>query len=288
MKDYVWPNLTTIDTFIAKGMNSFRINVLMERMTEGSMSAPFNKAYMKNMTETIEYITNRGAYAMFNPHNYGRFNEEIITDVDGFKDWWKRVASQYVNNTKVMFDTMNEFHTMDQSLVVKLNQAAIDGIRAAGATSQWITPEGNAWSGAWSWTKSSENGATMGSLTDPSNKLIYQMHQYLDTDSSGTKAECASATIGEERLVDATNWLREQKKVALIGEYAAADNPTCKQAVDGMMKYMVKNSDVWKGAMWWAAGPWWGKQYFANMEPTDGDAFRYALPGLTAAANIAV
>ena len=38
---------------------------------------------------------------------------------------------------------------MDQSLVVNLNQAAINGIRAAGATSQYITVEGNDWTGAW-------------------------------------------------------------------------------------------------------------------------------------------
>jgi endoglucanase len=61
---------------------------------------------------------------------------------------------------------------MDQGLVVKLNQAAIDAIRAAGAKDQWIHVEGNSWSGAWSWVKPSENGATMGALTDPSNKIM--------------------------------------------------------------------------------------------------------------------
>ena len=34
---------------------------------------------------------------------------------------------------------------MDQDLVVRLNQAAIDGIRAAGATTQYIHVEGNNW-----------------------------------------------------------------------------------------------------------------------------------------------
>lgn len=40
---------------------------------------------------------------------------------------------------------------MDNSLVAQLNQAAIDGIRDAGATSQYIFVEGNSWSGAWTW-----------------------------------------------------------------------------------------------------------------------------------------
>jgi len=42
---------------------------------------------------------------------------------------------------------------MDQNLVVRLNQAAIDAIRAVGATNQYILVEGNSWSGAWTWVR---------------------------------------------------------------------------------------------------------------------------------------
>jgi len=42
---------------------------------------------------------------------------------------------------------------MSTALVVQLNQAAINGIRAAGAK-QVINVEGNAWTGAWTWTTS--------------------------------------------------------------------------------------------------------------------------------------
>jgi endoglucanase len=61
---------------------------------------------------------------------------------------------------------------MDQSLVVRLNQAAINGIRAAGATTQWINVEGNSWTGAWTWVSKSQNGATMANLKDPSDKIM--------------------------------------------------------------------------------------------------------------------
>ena len=44
---------------------------------------------------------------------------------------------------------------MDDELVFNLNQAAIDGIRSAGATSQLIFVEGNSWTGAWTWVGSS-------------------------------------------------------------------------------------------------------------------------------------
>lgn len=86
---------------------------------------------------------------MVQPHNYGRFYGNIITDVSGFKTWWFNVAKLYKDNTKVVFDINNEFHDMDQQLVFNLNQAGINGIREAGATSQWITPEGNSWTGKY-------------------------------------------------------------------------------------------------------------------------------------------
>lgn len=38
---------------------------------------------------------------------------------------------------------------MDNQLVADLNQAAVNGIRDAGATSQFIFLEANSWSGAW-------------------------------------------------------------------------------------------------------------------------------------------
>jgi len=61
---------------------------------------------------------------------------------------------------------------MDQTLVFNLNQACINGIRAAGATSQLILVEGNSWTGAWSWV-SSGNAASMIELEDPNDKIAF-------------------------------------------------------------------------------------------------------------------
>jgi hypothetical protein len=179
------------------------IIAVMERLTPNTLTGAFDKAYLGNLTQQVNYITSKGAYAMIQPHNYGRFYGNIITDTAGFKTWWKNVAAQYKDNALVVFDTNNEYHDMDQTLVFNLNQASIDGIRAAGATKQYITPEGNSYTGAWTWI-SSGNGASLINLKDPQNKLIYQMHQYLDSDGSGTSTTCVSATIFKERLQAAT------------------------------------------------------------------------------------
>lgn len=167
---------------------------------------------------------------------------------------------------------------MSTALVASLNQAAITAIRSAGATSQYITVEGNAYTGAWTWTTAegtdgTTNADSMASLTDTvSDKLLYQMHQYLDSDGSGTSGTCVSATIGSERLEAATAWLKKEGKQGIIGEFAGGVNDVCESAVKDMLAYMDDNSDVWTGALWWAAGPWWA-DYIFSMEPTDGVAY---------------
>ncbi|KAH7371508.1 glycoside hydrolase superfamily [Pyrenochaeta sp. MPI-SDFR-AT-0127] len=274
-REYIWYDLNTIDQFIGQGMNMFRLNFLMERLTPNSLTGKFDPQYLGNLTQQINYITSKGAYAMVQPHNYGRFYGNIITDVSGFKTWWQNVAAQYKNNNLVVFDTNNEYHDMDQQLVFNLNQASIDGIRAAGAK-QYITPEGNSWSGAWTWV-SSGNGASLVNLKDPENKLIYQMHQYLDTDGSGTSANCVSATIFKERLQAATKWLKDNGKQGVIGEFAAGNNAQCISALKDGLAYLGQNTDVWWGAIWWAAGPWWGN-YIYSMEPPSAVAWTSILP----------
>lgn len=91
---------------------------------------------------------------------------------------------------------------MDESLVLNLNQAAIDGIRAAGATSQYIFVEGNSYSGAWTWNTTNDSLKT---LSDPKDLLYYEMHQYLDSDGSGTSATCVSSDIGVQRIEGAVS-----------------------------------------------------------------------------------
>lgn len=93
----------------------------------------------------------------------------------------------------------------------------------------------------------------MGNLTDPSNLIVYEMHQYLDSDGSGTSPTCVSSTIGSERLVAATTWLRSNGKKGILGEFAGAVNSVCEAAVKDMLSYMLSNTDVWTGAIWWAA-----------------------------------
>ena len=102
----------------------------------------------------------------------------------------------------------------------------------------------------------------MDDITDPANNCAYDLHQYLDNDSSGTSETVVSATIGVERLTAVTNWLRDNNRKAFLGEFAVANSTIGAgigdEALANMLTYMNDNDDVWLGWTWWAGGPWWG------------------------------
>jgi len=274
--DFTFPVDSTIDTLTGDGFNIFRLPFSMERMVPTTLTGTVAAAYLKNYTSVVNYITNKGAYAIIDPHNFGRYYGNIITDTTGFQTFWNTLATQFKSNSKVIFDTNNEYHDMDESLVLNLNQAAIDGIRAAGATSQYIFVEGNSYSGAWTWNTTNDSLKT---LSDPQDLIYYEMHQYLDSDGSGTSATCVSSDIGVQRIEGATAWLKANGKKGILGEFAGGANSVCKDAITGMLQEMASNSDVWAGALWWGGGPWWG-DYIYSFEPPSGTAYTYFLSTL--------
>jgi len=276
--DYTWPLTASVDTLMGKGFNIFRIPILMERIIPSTLTGSPNAAYLSGLTTLVNHITNNGGYAAICAQNFGRYYGNIITDTSGFQAFWKTLASEFSSNSKVIFDTNNEYHDMDNTLVGNLNQAAINGIRAAGATSQTIFVEGNSYTGAWTWVSSGTDTA-MAALTDPEDNVIYEMHQYLDSDGSGTSSTCVSSTIGSQRLAAATSWCRSNGKNCILGETAGASNSVCIAALEDMLSYMKTNNDVWRGWLLWGGGPWWGS-YMFSMEPPSGAAYEGVMPSV--------
>jgi endoglucanase len=170
---------------------------------------------------------------------------------------------------------MNEPNTMATEAWRDAANAAISAIRAAGATNLILVP-GNAWTGAHSWSDNwygTPNATVMLSITDPANNYAFDVHQYLDADSSGTSSQCVSTTIGSQRLVNFTAWCRNNDRRGFLGEVGVSTNASCLQALDNMLAYVRTNADVWEGWTYWAAGPWWG-EYMFTLEPANGTTDR--------------
>ncbi|MDH7571127.1 MAG: cellulase family glycosylhydrolase, partial [Armatimonadota bacterium] len=97
-----------------------------------------------------------------------------------------------------------------------------------------------------------------------------EVHQYLDSDSSGTKREVVAPDVGSKRLTAFVEWCRQRKMRAFLGEFAVPATPMGREALANMMESMQRDSDVWLGWTWWAAGAWWGNYMFSIEPGADG------------------
>ncbi|KAF3916178.1 Endoglucanase [Arthrobotrys entomopaga] len=276
-KDYTWPTFDSVDYFLDAGFNAFRIPIMLERAAppDSGLDDPstYDQSYLSGLYQIVSYITSKGGQAIIDIHNFGRYNGDILTDVSGFGIFWHALSAWTAFSPNVVFDLMNEYHDMDDSLVFQLNQAGLSAIRGNNLTNL-ILVEGNSWSGAWTWR---DNNDMLKYLTDFGNNMAFEMHQYLDSDGSGTSDECVSDTIGAERVADAISWCEENDVQCFLGEYAGGDNDVCLAAVSGML-CAIKSSPNWIGATWWAAGPWWPSDTFSNIEPPSGAAVADYVP----------
>lgn len=249
-------------------MNVFRLPFRWERLQQ-SIDAAFNTDELARIDSFVSYATGKGAYVVLDPHNYARYYGNVIGSSSvsqaQFASFWSKLATRYKDNSKVIFALMNEPHDIDATAWLNAANAAIAAIRQTGASNLILVP-GIAWTGAHSW-ESSGNSTNMLKIVDSGNNYAYEVHQYMDNDSSGNADTCVSTTIGSERLVTFTNWLKTNNKRGFLGEFAGGNNATCKAAVANQLQYVTDNSSVWIGWTWWAAGPWWGSYRF-TIEPS--------------------
>lgn len=95
----------------------------------------------------------------------------------------------------------------------------------------------------------------MHQLSDPANNLAFDIHEYLDTDFSGTHASCEN--LASTALAPLTAWLKEHNFKAMITEFGASNGTQCASYVSDIINYMADNEE-YIGWTAWAAGPLWG------------------------------
>jgi endoglucanase len=277
---YTYPTAAEVDYFVDKGANTFRLPFRWERLQQ-TLNSPFNTAEFNRLDSFISYATGQGAYVVLDPHNYARYHGSVIgggtVSNASFADFWSRLANAYKTNDHVIFGLMNEPNSMPTEQWRDAANAALVAIRNTGATNLVLVP-GSAWTGAHSWTQSwygTSNSVAMLGIVDPGSNFAFDVHQYLDNDSSGGSSTIVSPTIGQERLVQFTNWLHTNNRRGFLGEFAVANSrigtsasQIGDEAIHNMLSYIEANEDVWLGWTWWAAGPWWS-EYMFTAEPTN-------------------
>lgn len=269
--DYAYPTKSGIEYFTNKGMNTFRLPFKWERLQHKQYDN-LNWSELMRIKSFVEYASSKNAYTILDVHNYARYYGDIIGSetipTEVFAEFWSKLASEFKDNPLVIFGLMNEPYGMETELWLSGANAAIAAIRKTGAKNLILVP-GNSFTGAHSWSGDwygTPNAVVMSNINDPYDNYAYEVHQYFDQNSSGTSPACVSSTIGSERLVQFTQWLRENKQRGFLGEFGVSKEKHCLQALDDILKFMNQYQDVWLGWTYWAAGPRWG-DYMFSIEP---------------------
>lgn len=261
--DYFYPSLSDVNELLLRRVGIFRLPFRWERL-QHSLNGPLDPDEQSQLTAAVTAITSRGAQVIVSPHNYARYNDKVIGSPDvpvaAYADFWRKTAALFRDNSLVSFGLMNEPHDLPTGQWRDAANAAIQAIRDAGASNLIMVP-GSAWTGGHSWTSPDygvSNAKVMGSIRDPDNNFVYEIHQYFDADSSGTHPTCSDATHGEQALKGVTDWLKQQNKKGFLAEFGSTGDAVCLQAMENALYFLEDNPDAWLGWTYWGAGSWWG------------------------------
>lgn len=276
-RHYIYPDADYLFDLANRGYGLIRLPVLWERL-QSTPNGPLNEEELSRLDDVVKSAKHAGQNLVIDVHNYGRYYDRII-GLDGpsigqFASFWMALAERYRGAPHVVFGVMNEPYGIDADHWAKVNQAVVDAIRRTGAENL-ILVAGTAWSGAFTWLEAVDgrsNAEALATLTDRCNNIVFEAHQYMDTDSSGTSGQCVSATIGSERIADFEAWLRAGNRRGFLGEFGAGGNRVCLEALTDLVATIDRGKDVWMGWSYWASGPWWPEDYHLLVRPKAEDA----------------
>nr|AMK37824.1 endoglucanase [Inonotus obliquus]AMK37825.1 endoglucanase [Inonotus obliquus] len=246
--------------FASQGANIFRIPFAWQLMTPtvgGSINDTFFQIYDSSVQAALSSGSN--VHVILDVHNYARWNGQIIAQGgptnDQFASLWSQVAQRYANEPRVIFGVMNEPHDVPNiNTWAGSVQAAVNAIRSAGATSQFILIPGSSWASAEALPR--EAGPALLTVTDPAggtSKLLFDVHKYLDSDNSGTHPDCVTDNV--QVLQTLVNWLKSNgNRQALLSETGGGNTASCETELKSQLAFVKANSDSIVGFTAWSAG----------------------------------
>lgn len=308
-------DLADTESLIKSGMNTMRIPLdwgylQLNGPGTGEINLDYFNSYVKPLIETL---TSAQIYTIVDLHAYMRYSQfgkeyagcgieghcpdgTLVTDPNKYINVWTKLYALLKNDPKIninyiLLDLVNEPVNAPNDSVFTIQAKVIQSLRSQGYQG-YILVEGNNWSGLHSWTTATwqtddgqvltnaslftrENFAKAG-ITDLS-KIIINVHQYLDSDYSGTHDQCLTdlSTTGADgfNLNAFTDYLQHNNLQAMVTEFGAGkDSATCSIAMSQFLNYLQTNAAQNKnygfiGWTIWSTGHGWGNY---NLRVTPG------------------
>ena len=273
--DYTYPEREEILQLQRQGFGIVRLPFRWERLSP-QLYGPFDEKEWRRLSECIATAAAAGVELVLDVHNYAARH----VAADGFVNahrigtrevppaslaWlWAEIARRTRHEPHVVYGLMNEPAEIDAVVWLAAANEAIAAIRATGARNLILVP-GVDYSGAHSWYRA--GNTLLAEVNDPAGNLAIEVHQYLDTDSSGRDPLAVSSTIGSERIEAFQEWARSRGLRAFLGELGTGTSPLSLAALEDLLTEVHANPDVWIGWAGWAAGRWWPDEYPLKLDP---------------------
>lgn len=252
-------------------LNIFRLPIGWQYLVKNQLGGSLDAGVVAAYDELVQGCLATGALCILDLHNYARWNGAIVgqggpTDAQ-FADVWSKLASKYASTKNVAFGLMNEPHDLTMTTWAASVQAAVTAIRKAGATSQYILLPGTDYTSAGTFVQNSGPALLTVKDSDGSiGKLIFDVHRYLDSDNSGTHAECTTDHV-QDSFVPLASWLRTNGRKAILSEIGGGNTASCEKDVCAAIASINSNSDVYLGYVGWSAGAF-DTSYVLSLTPT--------------------
>jgi len=288
---YTYPTIAELNYYKSKYLKLVRLPFRWENM-QPTLSAALDPAELSRMDAFVAAAYARGIQCIPCQMGYGGYGNAqhppnkigggVVTRAQ-FVDFWTRMATHYVGNPGIYgYGLCNEPVGMPFGEWPAASQAVINGIRTVDTKTAIICPGDNS-STCKNWTLAPSNsgGIAMGGnstylLSDPlgNNNLIYETHNYFDSDGSGSYVLTyaqeisggMSTTVGADRVNGFIGWCQSHGVRGYVGEFGIPNtDSTWIPVLDGFLAAMVKGGCI--GTIW-GGGPWWGDAYNIAIEPT--------------------
>lgn len=260
--------------FFSKGANIFRIPAGWQYLVADKLSGPLDETYMSQYDLWVQACLATGAKCILDVHNYGRWNGQIVGQSNGavkdedLMDLWAKLAKRYPQ-PNIIYEIINEPHDMNEPTWKNTVQKVVHAIRDAGSTSNWILLPGNAWTSAKNWETNSGDLLTVTDSDGSTDRLIIDVHRYMDADGSGTTAECVQNTI-DDSLAPLAAVLRRAGRRALLTETGGGNTTSCLRDVCQALAYINQNADVYLGWLGFSAGGFKASDVLDETPNADG------------------
>jgi endoglucanase len=128
----------------------------------------------------------------------------------------------------------------------------VTAIRKAGATKNKILLPGNEWTHASAFISngSGDELSKVTNLDGSTTDLIFDVHQYLDSDGSGTHTACSTNNVDVFETLGA--WLQKNKRQAILTETGGSSEASCLQALCEQFdsSYELTETPTLSGSKW--------------------------------------